>query len=123
MRVIDLEKLCTQCGEPFQDNKRRLCNDCKSFNNKYIYNSKYYRYNITREDYQAIFDAQGGVCGLCKRPEKSSINGEVRALAIDHDHTCCRGNFSCGKCVRGLLCTSCNQKLGWMEKLFYNIVN
>jgi hypothetical protein len=40
---------------------------------------------------------------------------EKQDLAIDHDHSCCPGRRSCGKCVRGALCRSHNTYLGYLE--------
>lgn len=63
---------------------------------------------------------QGGVCGICKQPEtvrKGKLSGEaVRFLAVDHDHRCCPGKKSCGRCIRKLLCLSCNIAVGIIEK-------
>lgn len=67
-------------------------------------------YNITPEQYDEMLEAQGGVCGICGKPPMGS-----RRLAVDHDHRCCPGSKSCGECVRGLLCGSCNPKLGFYE--------
>jgi hypothetical protein len=36
----------------------------------------------------------------------------VDRIQIDHDHGCCNFNGSCGKCIRGTLCASCNTLLG-----------
>jgi hypothetical protein len=58
-------------------------------------------YGITLADYQAMFNAQGGVCLFCKRPGAK--------LGVDHDH-------ETGK-VRGLLCNPCNGWLGHVEKI------
>jgi hypothetical protein len=33
-------------------------------------------------------------------------------LAIDHDHRCCPGSYSCGGCFRGFLCLRCNLMVG-----------
>lgn len=57
-------------------------------------------YNLAPDEILALGDS----CGICGyRP---SI-GE-KALHIDHDHSCCPGQRSCGKCVRGVLCYPCN---------------
>ena len=64
-------------------------------------------YNLTVEQYEAIYAHQGGKCALCQR-----ATGKVRRLACDHDHACCDGPTSCGNCVRGLLCGTCNKTLG-----------
>lgn len=68
-------------------------------------------YGLTMKRYEAKLEEQNGVCAIHKGP---CVSG--RALAIDHDHTCCPkptpGNKACGKCFRGLLCWNCNQLLG-----------
>ena len=69
-------------------------------------------YNITIEQYESLLDAQDGVCAGCLRPPAKSKDG---VLCVDHDHTCCPGNKSCGKCVRGLLCDECNTSLGKLQ--------
>lgn len=63
-------------------------------------------FGLTHEQYDEMLAAQGGVCAICERPP-----GEKR-FAIDHDHSCCSGRKTCGKCIRGLLCQRCNHALG-----------
>jgi hypothetical protein len=63
-------------------------------------------YNITYEQYWRIYELQGGKCYICRR-----ANGTRRKLSVDHDHKCCSGSTSCGNCVRGLLCRSCNRNV------------
>lgn len=57
-------------------------------------------YGMTVEQYDQKVADQRGRCAIC--------DGEL-PLQVDHDHTCCATEASsCGKCNRGLLCTSCN---------------
>lgn len=49
--------------------------------------------------------------------------GSVKNLHMDHDHSCCdKGSLklsyqrSCGKCVRGWLCSGCNTSLGLLQE-------
>lgn len=55
-------------------------------------------YGITSVQYWALYEAQGGVCFICRR-----ATGKVRKLAVDHDHET--------GYVRGLLCKPCNSVL------------
>lgn len=60
-------------------------------------------FGLSAEDYARLYEFQGGKCALCR-----VSTGAARALAVDHDHECCPGPTSCGRCARGLLCKSCN---------------
>jgi hypothetical protein len=65
------------------------------------------KYGITLAQYNELFEAQGGVCALCKKGEttKRMKKGEGRErLAVDHCHDTGR--------VRGLLCFKCNTAIG-----------
>lgn len=68
------------------------------------------QFGITLEYYNELLEAQSGCCALCKLPEKvKTRNGQVRRLAVDHDHKTGR--------IRGLLCFRCNIALGHLEEL------
>ncbi len=72
-------------------------------------------FHLTQEGYWALLDHQNQSCAIC------NVKGlwEVGTWHIDHDHSCCsKQGRSCGKCIRGLLCSSCNAKgLSWYENL------
>ena len=119
---------CEECGSAITwDRKGRRPKRCPSCREAWtsIYERKYrqprppvpadkrrayqlrHRYGIELEEWQAILDRQGGGCAGCLRSE-----AEVGRLFVDHDHGCCPGGRSCGRCVRGLLCRACNTALG-----------
>lgn len=56
---------------------------------------------------------------VCQNPGCSNTEN----LFIDHDHSCCEvgrnsstNQVSCGECVRGLLCATCNTALGMLQE-------
>lgn len=57
------------------------------------------KFGITLEEYEALLDAQGGVCAICE----GGSNGSG-TFAVDHDHRSGKN--------RKLLCSECNLGLG-----------
>jgi hypothetical protein len=66
-----------------------------------------HRYKKSLEDIQQMLLAQGNRCKYCLTADPGQ-----RGWHVDHDHSCCAGERSCGDCVRWLLCNPCNQGLG-----------
>lgn len=62
------------------------------------------QYGMTPERYDAMLEAQGGVCAICGSAE---IRGYGKRLAIDHCHD--------SKRVRGILCGKCNRGIGCFD--------
>lgn len=54
-------------------------------------------FGLSKSEYESLVSLQGGLCAICKNPNK-------KRLCVDHRH-------SDGK-VRGLLCHGCNNALG-----------
>lgn len=118
-------KTCTKCGEEkalelfgstpkTKDGRHTWCKDCLKHN---TWLAKMKRFSITADDYYRILDVQEGVCAIC------GFDDPTKKLSVDHDHACCPGDFSCGKCIRGLLCTRCNMALGYVSDTPYVLEN
>ena len=65
-------------------------------------------YSVTPEWYEVQLSKQNQRCGICER----ELSDFKKKPCVDHDHRCCPSSRSCGKCVRGLLCVTCNFRLG-----------
>jgi hypothetical protein len=62
-----------------------------------------YKYGITLQDYNNLFDKQKGTCAICGIHQV-----EVKhTMVVDHNH-------ETGK-IRGLLCDNCNKGLGFFQ--------
>jgi hypothetical protein len=87
------------------------------------YQKRYYKRNTRRVrdrslkwafglpsgQYDLMLSRQKGVCAICRGPETQMLHGKLKCLAVDHQHE--TGT------VRGLLCSKCNTRLGWFEKV------
>ncbi len=68
-----------------------------------------YRYGVSEETIMAILSEQDNKCAICKDDLGEKFD-------VDHDHKCCKGKRSCGKCVRGILCPGCNKGIGLLRE-------
>lgn len=104
------EYLCKSCDQYYPDDNfwaangglRPFCKPCDAAARRAM------RYGISTAEADALLDAQGGCCAICGVASAES----ARAFAVDHDHACCSGRKTCGKCLRGILCHGCNLALG-----------
>lgn len=76
-------------------------------------------YGIGLDVYKTMYDAQGGVCAKCKKPQLG-----IRPLCVDHDPTTTKKT---GIRVRALLCYKCNRdqhvidnKDAWVQSVNYD---
>lgn len=117
----EMLKKCSSCEgykapQEFSRSHKSKCRDClneskrlsRSLNpeNGIKARLKYY-YQLTLEDYEILLDRQEGRCAVCRKPPSCG-----KRLVVDHDHSCCPTDVTCGKCIRGLLCHDCNRGLG-----------
>lgn len=106
------ELVCRFCAKPFTLDRSRTgrlqrtdtiwCPDCGRESPDV---QRFKRYGVTKQEYVAATLAG---CEICGRTDQT--------LHVDHDHSCCSGRGgkakTCGKCVRGFLCGSCNRAIG-----------
>ena len=93
---------CKECRKKHLKEHRKLFPDTYR---GYEYKKKY---KITLDIYNQVLEKQNGVCAICKGTWS-------RPLVVDHDHDCCPGEYTCGNCLRALLCNNCNSGLGWFK--------
>jgi hypothetical protein len=71
-------------------------------------------YGLTEVTFAQLLKVQEYACAMCRERFE-----EGQLIHVDHDHACCKEkNRSCGRCVRGLLCHTCNIALGHIERRY-----
>ena len=121
-----ITKVCTKCKteKPLTDfwrsqkgknGYRSYCKICHQQPNNPERNRRVHlkaRYGLTLEMFDELFAKQDNKCAICQISEP---NKKINFWNVDHDHNCCSGSFTCGKCIRGILCPGCNTRLGLLE--------
>jgi len=64
-------------------------------------------YGITIEEYNELLDKQQGKCAICKTDKPARFGRISKSFHVDHDHKTDK--------IRGLLCSKCNQGLGYFN--------
>lgn len=80
-------------------------------------------YKLSLEQYEALYLEQHAACAICHAPIERGYSIEStgkrgprpNGAHVDHDHACCPGPTSCGRCVRGLLCAKCNNGIACLR--------
>lgn len=97
-----------------------ICAECLSPLSAVLLSLK--RHHVDHERARRLLKDPGcEICGvnlLQKVRARVKTSSFTRAmLVVDHDHDCCPGTFSaCGRCVRGLICVTCNVALGLLRE-------
>jgi|SRR6185436_19392781 len=104
------DKFCPKCEDwlpvdnfsehaSTSDGLRNTCKKCHAL----------HKYGLNENTYQKLFTNQNGKCAVCE------ISLQGKKICIDHDHSCCPGWNTCGKCIRGILCYGCNTAEGLLK--------
>lgn len=75
------------------------CNSCR------YYERLKKAYGLDIRQYLELLQRQDSKCAICKQHFEDQP-------CVDHDHDCCPGVKTCGNCIRGLLCRTCNSGIG-----------
>lgn len=112
---------CIQCGtDTFSRKKQPFCKPCdlkrrasvvtQTTRERQREHTLKTKYGIDNVDFECLWQAFRGKCGLCDSDLIMPISGmgqPKNAAVIDHDHV--TGN------IRGILCNSCNKGIGLLK--------
>lgn len=116
-------KKCNTClvfkeESEFNGNKNLvdgLDHKCRACKRVYHQTLRWTKHGIDKEFFDKMLEDQNYRCAICEEQfEDGSQN-------VDHDHTHCSGSYGCIKCVRAILCNSCNWGIGQFRDNIANI--
>lgn len=122
--VNTIVKTCAWCAEEAEASRRQtyphwpfICQSCLAPLAHVLQRLR--AHHVPHERVRRLVDDPGcEVCGtdILTPTHDSRTARDSAQLVVDHDHRCCpRGHYSCGNCVRGLLCSRCNSAAGMLR--------
>lgn len=128
------DKTCSKCGaakpltsfSPHREGtggRRSWCKECVRIQ------SLERNFKLSPDGFSEMMKNQEGKCAICKIDIDGYYfpgSGISTRASVDHDHSCCSSQVTCGKCIRGLLCSKCNQGIGSFqdnEEILLNAVS
>lgn len=101
-----------KCKDCLNEEKRERYASDPEARRRMLDGQKKWKYGLSREEFDALLESQGGGCAVCGTLEPGG-----KGWQIDHDHACCDlppngSGRTCGQCTRGILCPNCNLGLG-----------
>lgn len=99
LQIPPPEHYCPDCDNLMTGPKNNKCLNCYGLQKTY---------GIDGKIYNDVLKSQGGKCAICKTSDNGKdAYGNPKRLVVDHCHA--TGH------VRGLLCSMCNQGLGFFK--------
>ncbi|WP_432169105.1 endonuclease domain-containing protein [Streptomyces sp. 1222.5] len=118
LRSDGLQYQCKKCNKAYRTENRERCNAVVTdWYRRTGWEQRLQRlYGVPIGWYAQRLAEQGGGCAIC-----GAAPAAKKRLMVDHDRTCCprdakSNDPTCGRCVRGLLCSPCNVSLGHLER-------
>lgn len=96
-----LPRRCPECTEQWEKIRHTFSGSRTETSRRYNLLTKY---GMTPEEWQEMYDRQGGSCAICKRTAEEMVGG----LHVDHCHS--------SGVIRGLLCSPCNTSIGKLQE-------
>ena len=102
-------RTCLHCGATYTpvSNVQKRCKICVP---DVSAAQRMNRFGLSEPQLQLLLSNQGHQCAICSSPLTR------RTAQVDHDHSCCAGLRTCGRCTRGLVCKQCNRGLYFAEQ-------
>lgn len=75
------------------------------------------KYNLPPAQLGQLLELQVGACAICQVALRTqdAPDRAHKPVCVDHDHSCCSGPPTCGRCTRGLVCHRCKAHIALIE--------